>query len=254
MEVDPWRGTAVIQATAKHTSISVGGLPPSTPGNGLRPAEDGVSVSFRACQLQDLSSLQSALQLATQHGSHLIAPQDVSHIDLAENELQETGDLKAYFRLLSLDISKNSVTEIGSLPITLLHLKAEYNHLESANMLQKLTALVELSLGYNLLTSVACFERLCNLEILLLPGNRISTLHGLSALSKLGVLDLKFNYIDRVPEVRLLALNAKLRSLSLGGNAVAKLPTYRSSTIAILPALLTLDGEKMPRSSVSRRM
>lgn len=53
--------------------------------------------------------------------------------------------------------------------------------------------------------------------------------------------------------MRLLALNAMLRTLSLQGNPVAKLPSYRASMGSTLPALLTLDGQKMPRSSAQRQ-
>jgi hypothetical protein len=224
------------------------------PGESLGPRwqGDGLSVSFRACQLQDISAVWEALQQGGQQSGRTVSPMDVSHLDLAENKLCETDDLSEYSCLLSLDVSHNTLTDLGAAPATLLHLNASYNHLEAASKLSSLVELIELNLGYNLLTSAADFERLGSLKVLLLPGNRISALHGLAALSRLEVLDLKFNYIDKPAEVRLLALNSQLRSLTLEGNPVAKLPTYRSGTVAILPGLLTLDSEKTPRSSTRR--
>ena len=43
---------------------------------------------------------------------------------------------------------------------------------------------------------------------------------------------------ERPSELRLLALNATLRTLTLQGNPVAKKPEYRASVGSTLPALL----------------
>ena len=225
--------------------------PPPLPPGGPRWQEEGLSISFRACQLRGLSAITDALQQIAS-SSNPVEPSDISHLDLAENELEEAEDLSQFSSLLSIDISHNSLTEVSRFPTGLLHLNGAYNHLESADRFSILGSLVELNLGYNLLTSVAAFERLTNLQVvrpldrllrrllhprernradpprlplctrgvarslhvarpqsrtvapqvLLLPGNRITALHGLAALSKLTLLDLKLNYIEKVGEVR----------------------------------------------------
>ena len=212
--------------------------------------DDGLSVSFRACQLQSAAGLAAALSQAAQPTGGSVSPADVGHLDLAENELQQLDELQPFECLLSLDASHNSVERMVALPPSLMHLNVAYNRLESAATVGGLTCMVELNLGYNLLTDVQPIEALTQLQVLLLAGNRISTLQGLTSLQALEVLDLKFNYIERPHELRLLSLNARLRTLTLQGNPVAKLPSYRASIVAQLPALTTLDGEKTPRSSV----
>ena len=87
-------------------------------------------------------------------------------------------------------------------------------------------------------------------QVLHLAGNRIGSLAGLAALSRLELIDLKFNYIERTSDVRLLSLNRDLRTLALQGNPVTKIASYRATVIATLPALLVLDGQRTPRSSV----
>ena len=67
-----------------------------------------------------------------------------------------------------------------------------------------------------------------SLQRLLLVGNRVDSVGELSELPQLSDLDLKFNYITKMAEVRKLAHNPQLRSLMLHGNPVAKLPTYRA--------------------------
>ncbi|KAL1496165.1 hypothetical protein AB1Y20_014782 [Prymnesium parvum] len=240
-----------MRAEAPPSSPFASSRAPALPPGRPRWQEEGLSLSFRACRLTNLSALAEALAQVGA-GARAVLPPDVSHLDLAENELIEPEDLLHFSKLLSLDLSHNSLPELPRLPTSLLHLNLSYNHLESAERLGALTSLVELNLGYNLLTSVAPLERLANLQVLLLPANRISALHGLAALSRLSLLDLKHNYIDKVAEVRLLSLNPELKTLSLQGNPVTKLVTYRSSTIATLPGLLTLDGQRTPPSPAQR--
>jgi Leucine-rich repeat (LRR) protein len=178
--------------------------------------EEGLSISFRSCQLTGLSVLASALRSA---GSTAVEPDYVGHLDLAENEISAIDEIAPFKRLLSLDISHNSVDDlpVGALPPTLLHLNASYNRLEAADAVSALTQLLELNLSYNLLTSCQPLEPLSQLQVLLLGGNRISSLLGLASLGRLELLDARFNYVEKPSELRLLAINASLRTLSLQG-------------------------------------
>ena len=201
--------------------------------------EEGLSISFRSCALSTAGGLPQAL---AQAGSK---PADVGHLDLGENELSSLAELKPFGRLLSLDVAHNSVESLGSglLPPTLLHLNASYNRLESAAGVAALTGLIELNLSYNLITSCAPLETLTQLQVVLLGGNRISSLVGLVSLARLELLDLRFNYVEKPSELRLLAMNASLRTLTLQGNPVAKQSNYRAAIACELPALLTLDAQ-----------
>ena len=52
--------------------------------------DDGLSISFRSCQLQGLLSLHDALAHA-QNGDQPVLPSDVKHLDVAENEVEQTA-------------------------------------------------------------------------------------------------------------------------------------------------------------------
>ena len=170
--------------------------------------EDGLSISFRSCQLTGLSVLKQALQQATSNGGgsgSAVSPIDVGHLDLGENELTSLTELQPFQRLLSLDVSHNNVeTLTQQLPDSLLHLNASYNRLESADGIGELPRLIELNLSYNLLTSCQPLESLLHVQVILLGGNRISSLVGLEPLARLELLDLRFNYIEKHAELRLL--------------------------------------------------
>lgn len=208
----------------------------STPNSGSRAArwqDDGLSVSFRACQLQGLASLHEALAQAAQSDQKPVVPADVMHLDLAENEVEQTAGLQPFTQLLSLDLSRNNVEALDALPGSLLHLNAAYNRVESVESLAALSRLVELNLSYNLLTSLQPLEQCVHLQVLLVAGNRIGSLQGLASLALLECLDLKCNYVERLPEVRLLSLNAALRVLTLQGNPVAKVAaSYRAAIVS----------------------
>ena len=214
--------------------------------------ESCLAISFRSCQLTGAAHLGEALRTAGDGG---VQPSDVGHLDLGENELTALDELAPFSRLLSLDVSHNSVDSlpVTSLPRTLLHLNAAYNRLESVDGIGALTQLAELNLSYNLLTSCAPLEALLQLQLLFVGGNRIASLNGLASLARLELIDLRFNYVEKAADLRLLALNAALYTLTLQGNPVSKLPNYRALVASTLPALISLDGAKMPRSSAQRK-
>ena len=222
-------------------------MPPTT--TTPRWQDDTLSISFRSCKLSGFIKIGEALTAQS------VTPDAIGHLDLGENELSSITELTPFTRLLSLDIAHNSVDELPATALSpsLHHLNAAYNRLESAAGVANLTQLIELNLSYNLLTSCAPFEKLTQLQVLLLGGNRISSLVGLEGLAVLELLDVRFNYIEKQSELRLLALNATLRTLTLQGNPLAKSQNYRASVATILPTLLTLDGQKMPRSSAQRQ-
>ena len=219
-------------------------------GTSPRWQEKGLSISFRACQLASVQAVADALDA----GETAVSPQAVGHLDLAENELESIELLRPYSRLLSLDVSHNNVEQLVGLPPTLLHLNVAYNRLEGIEGIGSWGGgLLELNLSYNLLTSLQPLEQITQLQVLLAGGNRISSLIGLAGLGRLELCDARFNYVEKTSELRLLSMNTSLRTLSLGGNPVAKQPSYRPSLASILPGLLILDGQKMPRSSAQRQ-
>lgn len=82
--------------------------------------------------------------------------------------------------------------------------------------------------------AVAQLGHLPKLQRLFLVGNRIESLKEISSLHALSVLDLKCNYVSKLTEVKLLAHNARLHTLTLSGNQVARISTYRKVCSKVL--------------------
>jgi Leucine-rich repeat (LRR) protein len=133
---------------------------------GRRWQDLGLSVSFRACDLRGLEPVGEALRTAASPDEAVLSPIDVSHLDLAENELEDVDGLVAFDSLVSLDLAHNNVSVMPSgLGSSLLHLNLGYNRLEHVGAVSSLISLVELNLGYNLLTSLAPLEPLVQLQV-----------------------------------------------------------------------------------------
>ena len=79
-----------------------------------RKKEEGRALDFvrsvRSCELTGLGVLRDALRQTGSDGSGgggAVAPSDVCHLDLAENELTGIEELRAFSRAMSLDVSHN---------------------------------------------------------------------------------------------------------------------------------------------------
>ena len=190
-----------------------------------------MSISFRACELTSVGVLPSTLKKVTAPDSSG-DPSDVAHLDVAENELQDLGELGPFDGLLSLDASHNNIETLAAahLAPNLRHLNASYNRLESATGLGALSRLVELNLGYNLLSSVAELEGLTGLRVLLLAGNRLSALHGLAGMRDLELLDLRHNYV-RTPSSATPRRAAADRPRLAPGEQAARRPPARAERL-----------------------
>ena len=73
----------------QHAALATGGAPMRSSSQPPRWQDDGLSISFRSCQLQGLVSLHDALATA-QNGGQPVVPSDVMHLDVAENEVELT--------------------------------------------------------------------------------------------------------------------------------------------------------------------
>eukprot|EP00741_Cyanophora_paradoxa_P024479 tig00022075_g23636.t1 len=175
---------------------------------------------------------------------------DVESLDVSDNELTSIpSEINTFPYLESLCAAHNSICIVSSLPASLTKLDLSYNKLgpAEAKFLRELSGLRDLDLSYNLFTDVAFLGSNRALHTLRLAGNRISGLTGLGALGNLTSLDLRNNLIDQFEDLRCLSMNP-LQHLSLRGNPITKLQSYRYSVLHIMPALDTLDGEKLPQS------
>jgi hypothetical protein len=143
------------------------------------------------------------------------------------------------------------------------------NNITKAEGLENLSALQELNLSSNALATVDGLSTLSNLTTLNLASNRLSgnlgSLAGLSSLnhlnlsynsltglgglaslggphSKLRVLNVKSNLLPGLQPFSVLASCVALRELSVAGNPMCQLPSYRQALLSVLPQITQLDN------------
>ncbi|KAK9811638.1 hypothetical protein WJX72_007466 [[Myrmecia] bisecta] len=133
--------------------------------------------------------------------------------------------LRDYRGITALDLSNNELQQVP-----------EY--------LQHLTWLEKLSLSGNSLQRFELAQPLTNLKELTLDSNKIWCVsENITGLQALQTLSLQGNELQQLPPLlHLLEQLPALRSLTLAGNPVAKLASYRSSVLAALTQLTSLDG------------
>lgn len=131
------------------------------------------------------------------------------------NELVEIDDsLKTTENLTVLDLSRNQIFE--------------------AQNLSQLTQLRALDLSFNSIGSLGEVPRLSTLVQLYLQSNGISSLEGISSLTALEELDLRWNVLSCWSDIVKLRELTSLKEVSLEGNPLATVQSYRVYTLACL--------------------
>ena len=107
-------------------------------------------------------------------------------------------------------------------------------------------SLTKLDLSYNLIAPAPSgLESLMRLVHLDLSHNRLSSFAGLEHLGALEVLHANNNLIERADALRSLAYLARLHTLTLADNPLARGVAYRVDVARRLPALQLLDGNAL---------
>eukprot|EP00948_MAST-09A_sp_MAST-9A-sp1_P000999 g999.t1 len=132
---------------------------------------------------------------------------------------------------------------------TVRRVNVRNSNLTNVDCISKCTALEELVLRDNKLEMISkdlfageICEHLRRLDI---SGNFLKTLNGFEKLKHLEVLLLEGNQIDDVDELDKLSGLKSLKILHLGRNPCTEHPSYYQIVRKKLPALLSIDGERV---------
>ncbi|KAH9846436.1 hypothetical protein C2E23DRAFT_890881 [Lenzites betulinus] len=160
--------------------------------------------------------------------------EELTSIDLSHRNLDSTARLKEFLprldslslHLLSLenlDISRNQIDSLRQLDCLrhLRELRADGNHIDSVDGLQKMDGLIKLSLQANEICELDLHEyKWTRLEMLNLSQNRIGSVGGLGSVPSLVSLNLDNNSLGELePEVAM----PRLRILRVSGNRLQTL-------------------------------
>eukprot|EP00659_Diplonema_papillatum_P002352 gene2352-3648_t len=200
-------------------------------------------VSCRGRQLVDVK-LESVL--ANEDARALLG--NVKTLDLGQNEIAHVSGLQEFSSLTALDLSENKLTSLKGLPLGLIRLQAFKNQLSSLDGLAPLAIVQEVDVSYNRISDIRGLPRASPITVLRMSHNRLSHTNGLEQLVHLQVLDLDQNYICLTEDIRSLSQCKNLTNLSLRGNPCSEHAGYRVSIAHIVPPLISLDGQLVPKN------
>ena len=155
-----------------------------------------------------------------------------------------------HFPMLTVPVIKRAAGEYDCEVVTRLRIPSA--SISRLCNLETCTSLVELSLPQNSITMIEGLDSLAKLVRLDLSGNRISRIENLAALRALQRFDVRGNEIAQLGDVRGLAEVPQLVQLFLQTahdssmqNPVCNDPDYYTHIKGLVPALESLDGERV---------
>jgi dynein assembly factor 1 len=155
-------------------------------------------------------------------------------------------NLDAYIGCKALWLDSNGLTAIENLS-TMLELRCLYlgkNLISKIEGLESLTCLHTIDLSYN---RISCVENLSccpSLKSIVLARNNLTSadsIRHLVACSALECVDVTNNMLQGDDVMDVFASMSALRTLSVNGNEVTKLPAFRKRAIAAMPKVGYLD-------------
>ncbi len=145
----------------------------------------------------------------------------LERLDLAHNDISDTGPLNSLEHLQHIDLSYNALKQINIAPgshiLAINVLNLSHNQIEHLDWAAKLARLERLSISHNRLTSLSPLSGLRNLTYLNVSGNRVQSLQPLSRLGQLSVLNASRNQIS---DVSSLAGKESMTALILASNQI----------------------------------
>ncbi|KAJ7546854.1 hypothetical protein O6H91_08G057200 [Diphasiastrum complanatum] len=180
-------------------------------------------------------------------------------LNLGSNQLSTLGGpqglaLSGMRHLKVLDVGQNRLKG-KSLWLALQRCPFVESLVASRNQLCKLPChfgnvlLRELWLNGNAITRLTFFAWMPNLRRLYLQDNCIDSMEPCWGCPSLEVLDLSFNAITDISQLRQLACFPRLRSLQLNDNPVAEQSDYVDKILEAVPWILELDNEGISESA-----
>ena len=166
----------------------------------------------------------------------------VTDMDLSSRDLLTVPKLDHFKNLRVLHVSQNRLHKLANLPISLCTLDCSHNQLSNLDSLRGFANLEILNASHNLLQEIGpdnC-SRIMSLDI---SHNRLSTSIDCLRMPELCDLLIDHNMLKSVQDLRLLAHNTNLRSMTLEGNPLCKEAGYLADIAVMLPpSLCSIDG------------
>ena len=146
-------------------------------------------------------------QIAAKDLSPLSGMTRMNWLNLADNLVEDIGDLAGLVNVRTLDASANRITDVSTL--------------------SAMADLRWLSLRDNAVVDIGALAGLVNLRTLNVAGNRITDLSGLSAMTQLTWLSFGDNAVEHIDA---LAGPVELRTLEAGGNRIKDISALSDMT------------------------
>lgn len=150
--------------------------------------------------------------------------QEVTHLNLSYNHINEIKDLDLFVDLIYLDLSCNDLLNISGLDllIQLQTLNLSNNHITKIEKLDKLVQLRKLYLSNLGISKIEGLEYLTKLQVLDLSYNDISQLDGLKdqiSLEELYIYNNNIKNIEELNKISAIVTKKTFRILQLNDNA-----------------------------------
>lgn len=167
----------------------------SLSGNNLNSSDE--FVFSRLSGYKNLKTLNLSRNNLSSIESIAFEGNQITHLNLRQNDLKNIKGIEKYTALQSLDLSNCSLTNITLLGMTplLTSLDLTANRITNLHGLSGLVNLKKLDLTANRINEISALQNLVRLEVLDLDGNSISDITALKKLQNLKKLNLENNSI-----------------------------------------------------------
>jgi len=190
-------------------------------------------------------------------------------LNFQHNSIRKIEHMSMLKKLIFLDLYDNSIDEISGLSsLRLLRvLMLGKNRIKKINNLQELEMLDVLDLHGNKISKIENLSHLHQLRVLNLAGNEIKVVRNLSSLTSLTELNLRRNYIhilhdidaltclqrlflsfnsiNSFEDISCLSRCSSLVELSLDGNPLASLLSYKQIMLHTVSSVRLLDSKRV---------
>ena len=181
---------------------------------------------------------------------------NLSHRGIDESELPSINELVVLCEAHFLVLSYNKISTIQTaFPSCLQVLDISTNKLSTltGKGFKSLRSLVHLDVSNNALTSLEGLEYCQSLETINASYNSIQFVDGLTSLHyKLLEIDISYNQIESMQNLRSLCMCSSLQTLHVRGNPVSFDRSMRHLILHMLPNVRLLDGNKQAPSPRTR--
>ena len=222
-------------------------------GTILSPKIENAASESRSTDKSNHLENPSATQYKKQLDNGIL---NLSHRGIDESELPSINELVVLCEAHFLVLSYNKISSIQtSFPSSLQVLDVSTNKISTliGKGFRALRNLVHLDVSSNALTTLEGLEYCQSLQTINASYNSIQFVDGLTSLhNKLLEIDISYNQIESMQNLRSLCMCSSLQTLHVRGNPVSFDRSMRHLILHMLPNVRLLDGNKQAPSPRTR--